>query len=746
MKNLKKLLFILIGAFSMGSIITSCNDDFSEEDLLKLQVELNDAEAVKALAALNAAGELVSFQIKVVDTNGAGVEALDVTMVAAAEGGVADNQTLVTDASGLVFFDRVAIGGNTISISGTNIMDALLSVDFGDLSENKHYKIINGVIVPTPVTENSIITVISTDVATATVSGNVQIETDVTNTTTEVPQNVTLIADFDDGLVETASVAVNYFFATADVVTIGSATVDNTTGDYTMSVPAGINFNLLIPDVQFTQRIAVNEVNDIVLAQPEYRDIITNFGNSYNTDFNTPDVVGARVVFEAPGTPGDGFTLGSFARVGRSIQNFLLDSGSDPITEPLEDVADIVTQFTSLGSGYSFSPTVTITDASGADATAEARIEYLVNSLTVSTPGTGYANNTDYNVQIHYFDDEDVPVTHNHINLLVTSSATGTITQTEINAGITAANLADNTGFGTNYAEINEGSTSMAVVFPAGGAGDGVGAVSINGRIHVLDMLTFGTNYVSPAFAFTGGGSTSQAVLNVMQFGTQWTLDVDNSGVTTPYPLLPSSIEIEHFEVDDDNRSIAQTSTIENAETFIDGTFTDLLTVDGAGNVQWVDQTATYQTTILAHEAPRAIITRNEANIAQATMDANDIDLIDGSISSIDDISDAGSGYTDRFTITIEPSAVGAPGSGVIVELRDGDFLVTGEYDWDEDFDILNEGSGFLRNLNQVGGDRNFEVNGSTGTTAYENRALDVGETYIINIDYGTGVRSENID
>jgi len=80
MKNLKKLLFMLIGAFSIGLITASCNDDFSEEDLLRLQVELgteaDSLAAVRALAALNEAGELVSFQIKVVDTDGAGVEAV----------------------------------------------------------------------------------------------------------------------------------------------------------------------------------------------------------------------------------------------------------------------------------------------------------------------------------------------------------------------------------------------------------------------------------------------------------------------------------------------------------------------------------------------------------------------------------------------------------------------------------------------------------------------------------------------
>lgn len=753
MKNLKKLLFIIIGAFSMGAIVTSCND-FSEEDLLKLQVELGDAEAAKAVTALNAAGELVSFQLKIVDTDGAGIEGLTITLAAAAEGGTADNQELTTDVSGLVFYDRVAIGGNSVTVSGANIVDALLTVDFGQIRSGTHYQIINGAIIPTPVIENAVITVISTATATATVQGNVIIETDVTNTTPEFPQDVTIIADFDDNLTSSSSVGINYFFATNDnALTIGTATVDNTTGAYTMTVPAGVRFDMLIPDVQFSQRIAVNEVDNIVLPQPEYRDVITNFGDLYNTDNNTPAVVGARVVYEAPGTPGDGFTLSSFTRVGRALQSLTLNGASEPITEPYEDQTDIVTQFTSLGSGYIASPMVTITDPTGTDAHAEARIEFAITGLTLTNAGTGYAASTTYQFDLYYDEIEDAAGTvdpdkvQEFSVLTVETDAAGVFQPTDVATALADAIANEDNFFDpSDLDQIADNISNLRLVNTDATTDATITVSAATGRVYGLYVMDNGDgNYTNPSFAFSGGGGTTQAVLNVLQFGTQWSFSLDNSGVTTPYPLLPSGIEFEYFEIDDDTRDIFQTTTIQNDETFATNSLIDLLTVDVSGNIQWIDQTASYQTTISAHEAPRPIITRNEGNIAEGSINTGNIDLIDGSISGMN-VSDQGSGYIDRFSITIEPSAVGAPGSGAIVEMRDGQFLNTGEFDWSGQFNIVNQGSGFLRNLNQVNGDRNFEVNGSTSTNPYLNRTLSVGQTYIVDIDYGTGVRSENID
>ena len=45
----------------------------------------------------------------------------------------------------------------------------------------------NGIIIPTPVTESAVVTALGAASATATVQGNVSIETDLTNLETEIP-------------------------------------------------------------------------------------------------------------------------------------------------------------------------------------------------------------------------------------------------------------------------------------------------------------------------------------------------------------------------------------------------------------------------------------------------------------------------------------------------------------------------------------------------------------------------------
>jgi len=258
-------------------------------------------------------------------------------------------------------------------------------------------------------------------------------------------------------------------------------------------------------------------------------------------------------------------------------------------------------------------------------------------------------------------------------------------------------------------------------------------------------MVSTGSGYTSPSFAFSGGGGTTQAAMSVLQFGTQWSFDVDNSGITTPYPLEPSYIALEYVEVDDDSRYVDQIGYAENAETGNISDFDDLLTVDGSGNLVWIDQTANYITDFDTDEQPRVIVIKNEANIAEADVIYNDIDQISGSVFDLD-INDSGNGYTDRFSITVEPSAVGAPGSGVIVDMMYGDFLNTGEYQWDSDFDFVNQGSGFLRNLNQINGNsgtgNSFRLYTTPGI--YDN--LNEGDVKVLNIDYGTGLRSINFN
>ncbi|MTI41377.1 hypothetical protein [Fulvivirga lutimaris] len=736
MKQFKFLLLMLLG---VGLLATSCDDDFSEEDLLNAQNDLVNArqDSIKAqnVAALNEAGELVGFQLKVVDTDGNGVEGLTVTMAASLGSGGLDEQTVTTNAAGLALFNRVAIGGNVISVSGGSIIPATLNADFGSIQQGVHYQIVNGVIIPTPVTESAIITVLGASAATATVQGTVTIETDVTNTTTEFPTGVALVADFDDALTQASSLAgLTYFLATNDnVLDLGSADVDATTGAYSMTVPAGVQFDLIVPNVSATQRIAVSRVNNVDLDRPEYLDVATNFGPSWNifnysSDFyNIPAVVGVRTVFNAPDPAGEGFTMGSFARVGRSIPTFTFQDGNN-FTLPNEINTDIVLQVTNLGSGYTTTPTVAVADGgTGTGATAMAYLEWMYTSATVTTVGTGLVADNDYTVTINYLDEDSNPIFAD--NFTATANGSGEIGQAEITAGI---NAGTGPGFeANNWDEIADEVTGFEISFAGGGDGTAVGM----GRLERIFMVDTGDDYTSPTFTFSGGGATTQAAISVLQFGTQWTFALDNSGNTVPYALLPDDIEFTYLEVGTGTRDNFTSGSATNIETGSSSDLTStLLTVDGSGNIVYKDQTASYKTSFFSDEMPSVLVTKGGSIQAVASMDDGDVNE-DGSINDIDNIDEEGEGYTAIPLITIEPSAVGAPGSGATATATGGNLLATGEFNWNGGWEITNGGTGYLPNLNQAVDERNYSF------PSVSNITLRSGDTRVIDIDFGTGVK-----
>ena len=756
-KNLFTGIFILI---SIGFLVSSCKDQFTEKDLLELQMQLANKQdslnAARQLEALNAAGELVSYQVKVVNTDGVGIENLEVSLGSAASDGTLDKQTLTTDTEGQVYFSRVAVGGNNLTITGNNIIDAHLTLDFGPLQEGVHYEIINGNVIPKPVVENSVITVISTNTATATVSGVVTIETDLTNSTPEVPQDVVITADFNDNLVVNSSININYFFATNNVQNIGSATVDNTTGAYSMAVPAGVNFNLTVPDIQANQRIAINGINGQDLPRPEYRDILTSFGPNYFPD-NIPTVPGARVVFDEPPPAGRGFTLGNFTQIGRPIPTFTL---SGAITLPQEPGVEIITQVTNRGEGYIASPTITITDAAGngSGAYAEAFIEIAITGLTINNPGAGYAANTSYFFDLMY--DE---VTQSGTNpdqtaafaiLSIETDGSGVFTQTAVDNALNDAINNGDAGFDPdNLMKIYDNISNLRLVNTLGTTDAVIDVTSAIGRVFQIEVVDGGNDYTKPAFAFSGGGATTQAAMDILEFGTFWSFDVDNSGISVPYTMLPNSISFEYKNVDVGGGSILYSSNGVNQETFASSNLLNLLTVDANGNIQFIDQTASYRTTFYSATQPNVLVEENKSIPAARFIRPYEIST-EGQITGlstagwmVDFTASNGSGYTSKFNITVEPSADGAPGSGAVIVPTGGSYQSDGEYIWYGAYSILNGGSGYLIDLNVHNGqtiNANNRIYFSTSASTYS-IMLKSGDTYVVDINYGTGKKSANV-
>jgi hypothetical protein len=742
---MKKIKFLLLMILGVGILATSCDDDFSEEDLLNAQNDLVNSrqDSIKAdnIDALNAAGEMVGFQLKVVDTDGIGIEGLSVSLTASIGSGDFDEQTATTNANGVALFDRVAVGGNIANISGGSIIPITLDVDFGNIMEGKHYKVVDNVIIPTPVTESAIVTALGATASTATVQGNVKIETDLTNLTSEIPQDVSIKANFNDNLAsESSSISIGYFLATNEDKAIGTAVVDNTTGAYSMTVPAGVSFNLEIPNLTATQTIAIGGIDGIELDRPEYRDVPANFGPAYSNPTNIPSVNGARVVFDEPNAAGSGFAINGFTRVPRDGDDVL-----SPVPTVRRNRGNEIWRFTSLGSGYIASPTVTITDATATNKYAEAHIKLAITGASVEEEGTGYAASTSYTFNLIYdetFDNGDGTVgtnadkTQANFVLDVQTDATGVFTQDSVTAAIAVALDNQNTYFDeSSLVTILDNAKNLRLVNTSGGNGDAVLAVT-SAKSRVENLQYTGDDFTNPTFSFTGGGGITQAAATV-EWASRWTFNLDNTN-TEAYGSLPEV----NFEYSDVSVNPSQkTSAIVNIYD-LEGHFQttadikDRLMVSSNGNIVYQDASENNRTRFYSVEAPTAIIEDpSNGTVAKARAKISD----DGNITSLIVI-DSGSGYLEPFNATIEPSIEGAPGTGATVKLTGGRENTNGVFTWSRNYTITNHGSGYVLNLNQI------DPRGYSDSNPGTYYKLDQGDVRIIDIDYGTGNRTTNYE
>lgn len=736
MKQLNFLLILLIG---VAFLTTSCDDDFSEEDLLNAQFARQDTLRSKNIEALNQAGIFVSLQLKVVDTDGSGVGGLEVSLASSVIDGSLSSQATTTDAAGVAVFSQVPVGGNIINVSGGGIMPVTLYSDFGTIDQGEHYTVLNdGTIVPTPVTESAIITVLGAATATGTIQGTVQIETDLTNAAPEVPQDLTIKAEFNDGLSNEATFNLDYFFSTSgNELGLGEGTVDNATGAYSINVPANVNFNIVVPNVSYTQRMAVGSVSGVELEVPEYQDVDANFGPSYGTSA-IPFVRGARIVFDDPaGGAGSGFTLSNFARVPRDR----FDGGFTASTNFPADRGSEVFTFSTLGSGYTSSPTVTITDATGENIYAEAHVEYAITGLAVGTAGTGFTDGVSYGFDIIYdevFDNGDgttdvnTDVVYSFNALFVEADVSGGFIGADVQAALDDA-IADEDFFfdPADLETISDNVTNLRLV-----SNDGVtdAVLNISSAVGQVAALRYnGDNFTNPTFAFSGGGGATQAAVEVV-WASQWSFDLDNSN-SSGYVILPDiGFEINPADQDPDRyyNDDVEVYDVNGGQVANNSNLTNFLEVEG-GQIVSEDPTHSYRTDDFSATMPIPLVENSGSpETASATVNINS----EGQITSIFSI-DEGSGYLDAFGATIEPGAAGAPGSGATIVLFGG-FQDGGEFFWESDYIIQDQGSDYLQELNVIndnGGTRGFTDGDNTNS-------VDEGAVYQFNIDYGTGFRA----
>jgi hypothetical protein len=778
-----KRIFSLAMIVAIVSLaVISCKDDFNEEDFLKLQSELKlkqdsvtrardkalvdstSKEAVTSyMNALNESGDLMAMTVLIRDNDvpvdGVTVRLVSGTPQSSTGGRVQAEQVATTDASGNVTFDRVTIGQGSISIVKTGYTPATALIDICCVGQPQPIQVnVNGVTrthytVPAKQFSNLLLPMYSkTGANTATITGKVTIETDVTNRTAEIPQNLIIRANYSSITSPvTGTVGVNSY--SFDDTNFASATVNNTTGEYTMTVPAptaGFSINMVLPTLEANQKIAAAFVDGVAIATgPEYRNQMTTFGPNAPTYTAVPQIFGAKVVFPAPPSPGRGFSITTPTAVSRSL-------GTGTVTTLDNTTFDNVTyQMLSRGRGFSSSPTIVIENGGGTGVTATASLRGKITSATVSSGGSGYAASTQFDIIFTFTDlNGNAQFLAGPIDVQSTAGGaipTGALTlpnligfSTNANNYFTTQNIQ---GFGVRVVA-NGGSVADA---PMAGVTNATVTFTNDNEINSINISNGGSGYTSaPAFAFSGGGTPLVSPQFVVKaFRTQFDFSL-NSTNTTPYRVLPEGFVFTFPANAVDGITVEGTAKVDRISSSFTG---------GTVNANFISEVMTDGTNILPINATQAFRT-NRFSVFPPTLSISDrsrtqavafvnVSPTSGAVTSLEDPStgtfglDApGTAYDNYNGFTIVPSALTAPGTGANVALALSSVVNTQVTTWSGVSTVLSGGSGYLDELNQIRVPFGGGISAKTVTTSV---TVSAGQTSVFNYNYGSGVPKVNL-
>jgi len=251
MKMYKKSTLVLVIVAALAILVSSCKDKFTEEDLLNAQQQIDYSVVLKDVATL------------------LGIEGATVTIV---QDGV--ELTATTNAQGVATFLKISIGnGFPLTITATDYATVTSNVSiFADYRQAE---------------ETDFFYTLSQTATLATVKGEVEIETDVTNLTREKVGSGTVTAVFTPSSYNGLSLNNIRFTVTA---TTGAD------GTYSMDLPTfgnGVSYDIFVNDIEVAQTIAYNrEVGQLVFPAtlPQVGSILTAF-----TDSGSPATIPAGV-------------------------------------------------------------------------------------------------------------------------------------------------------------------------------------------------------------------------------------------------------------------------------------------------------------------------------------------------------------------------------------------------------------------------------------------------------------------
>ncbi len=788
---MKKLLFFLLAGIVASTVFLSCSDKFNEESFLRLQAKLkraadsakaaqlaatNAATATAAntaatavqtaqVAALNTAGQLASFVVQVLEDK---TPLAGVSVVLTNTGGTAPVATVTTDANGNAVFPNVVIGGVTVTMTKAGYATADVLVSLGNISSGTNFTTVttpgpNGTtysqIVPIKKTVTAVFPMFATTGTTsvAIVKGNVQIETDLTNTTFEIPQGLTLTAQIavtsgEPGGSITSVIVGNggaaiqsYTFATGN---LGTAVVNNTTGAYSMTVPAsssGISLDIVGPTLTANQTLWVNSVGTGAVAATTTRikrsDIPATFtlGSTADAFPAVQHIAGTvptpNVTLTSAAPSGVGFTFDAVA-IARTLDGTGAIGGPSPTT-----VGNTTYALSNRGSGYTAPPTITVTATSPvatSPATAGPQMTFYATGISVTAVGSGYNASTNGTIDVVYtaggvdrFPGATIPFTTTAAGALP-----ATITIPTSGFGFAPDNqITTNAGFGAV--------TAFKLVLNTAGLGAGTGAVlagTFTGDVNGVIVSAGNAKYATaPSFAFSSG----TAAFGILEYKTQWYLTENNTAVTVPYKVQPNLVTLNYPASTYTGAFTATTVNWENVNGSISGgnnILTSTITTDGTNLVRVATITSQkLRTNGYSVAAPTTTVTATTRTQATATFT---ISTTTGAITSVVMTND-GAGYEAAPVISLTSQVTGGPGTGFVAPAILGSIdPVTKVFTPTTALGTItvttaNGGTNYWNNLN-----RQISLSPPSGLVSV---TAKTGQTYIRDIKFGTGNRSVDV-
>ena len=350
MKKISVKIFSII-AIAATMITASCKDEFTEEDALAAQQEI----------------DLAIYVFDEGDVEKLPIEGATVVLIQGTE-----VTTLTTDVNGTAFFEKAKVGGFVYRVSLT---------DYTSINETGFVNYLQG-------QETFAIGLYALNGANmATLKGNVQIETDLTNDITEYADGVELLVTthLNNGA--------RTFITTTDAG-----------GNYSIQIPSDNNGStyttVRFPDLELNQaivysKLSTNPLNfpDVVQAVQQYPTLFAMYTGARNNHDNFP-VQNYRPVYGIAEAAPAGGNDAEISRVFTNGAGEIVDVNFNTGGNYTGDADGLVTiTFTSLLGGSGATLVIDLTTGSGGGGlTSSASTAYNNGSFTL-TPGSGYPDN-----------------------------------------------------------------------------------------------------------------------------------------------------------------------------------------------------------------------------------------------------------------------------------------------------------------------------------------------------------------